>query len=80
MQAAPGAGAASPEPALSIRNLTTLIRAEGADHEVVRGLSLDIQPDEIVCLVGESGCGKTMTALSALRLIPSPPAGSAAAR
>ncbi len=67
-------GAGPPGLALSICNLRTVIRTEGVDHEVVRGLSLDIQPDEIVCLVGESGCGKTMTALSALRLVPSPPA------
>ena len=58
---------------LSIRDLHTVIRTEGVDFEVVRGLSLEIQPDEVVCLVGESGCGKTITALSALRLIPTPP-------
>ena len=38
------------------------------------GVSFTIDPGETVGLVGESGCGKTVTALSVLRLIPSPPA------
>jgi oligopeptide/dipeptide ABC transporter ATP-binding protein len=40
---------------------------------VVRGLSLDIYPNEVLCLVGESGCGKSITALSIMRLLPTPP-------
>jgi oligopeptide/dipeptide ABC transporter ATP-binding protein len=57
-------------PVLSLDNLTTSIRSEGYTFEVVRGLSLDIYPNEIVCLVGESGCGKTMAALSVMKLLP----------
>ncbi len=40
---------------------------------MVRGLSLDIYPNEVLCLVGESGCGKSITALSVMRLLPDPP-------
>jgi len=40
----------------------------------VDGVSLTIGAGETVCLVGESGCGKTVTALSIARLVPSPPA------
>ena len=41
---------------------------------VVDGLSLQIEPGQTLCLVGESGCGKTVTALSIARLLPEPPA------
>ena len=40
----------------------------------VDGVSLTIGAGETVCLVGESGCGKTVTALSIARLVPAPPA------
>src|SRR6476469_1505118 len=39
----------------------------------VRDVSLSIFPGQTVALVGESGCGKSVTAMSVLRLIPSPP-------
>jgi len=61
-------------PVLSVQGLRTRIAAGDLDFEVVRGLSLDIHQNEVVCLVGESGCGKTMAALSMIRLIPTPPA------
>ena len=38
------------------------------------GVSFTIGAGETVCLVGESGCGKTVTALSIARLVPTPPA------
>ena len=38
--------------------------------QAVRGLSLRIERGETHCLVGESGCGKSMTALAAIRLLP----------
>jgi oligopeptide/dipeptide ABC transporter ATP-binding protein len=57
-------------PVLSVRDLTTTIHSEGLTFDVVRGMSLDVYPNEIVCLVGESGCGKTIAALSVMRLLP----------
>ena len=62
------------DPVLSVKGLRTRITSEDLDFEVVRDLSLDIHRNEVVCLVGESGCGKTMAALSMIRLIPTPPA------
>ena len=61
-------------PLLSVRDLTTVIRTEGIRFEVVRGVSFELYPNEILGLVGESGCGKTMTALSLMGLIPAPAA------
>jgi oligopeptide/dipeptide ABC transporter ATP-binding protein len=61
------------EPLLKVRNLSTYFFTEDGVVRAVDGVSLDIHRGEIVGLVGESGCGKTVTALSIMRLIPSPP-------
>jgi len=59
---------------LDIRNLK-LDFGTGADvMRAVDGISFTIGAGETVCLVGESGCGKTVTALSIARLVPAPPA------
>ena len=58
-------------PALSVRNLTTEIRTRGTWHQAVRGVSFQVHPRETVALVGESGCGKSLTALSIMALLPS---------
>ena len=59
---------------LDIRNLTIAFEtSEGVVH-AVNGVSLSIHRGEMVGLVGESGCGKSVTALSVLRLLPVPPA------
>jgi peptide/nickel transport system ATP-binding protein len=60
-------------PALTIRGLRTEFRINGRWHAAVRDLSLDLMRDETLALVGESGCGKSVTAMSILRLIPEPP-------
>src|SRR3954464_15246447 len=65
-------------PLLTIRNLSLQFGTTGQPVRAVDGLSLSIQGGETVCLVGESGCGKSVTALSIARLVPSPPAHYAA--
>jgi peptide/nickel transport system ATP-binding protein/oligopeptide transport system ATP-binding protein len=57
---------------LEIRDLrTTFSTADGAAH-AVDGVSLNLDAGRTLGLVGESGCGKTMTALSIMRLVPPP--------
>lgn len=63
-----------PHPLLDVRNLTTTFRADGHVVPAVREVSFAVHRGEMVGLVGESGCGKSVTALSILRLVPSPPA------
>jgi peptide/nickel transport system ATP-binding protein len=58
------------ETLLSIRNLQTHFAAGGQIARVVDGVSLDIRCGETFALLGESGCGKSMTSLSIMRLVP----------
>jgi peptide/nickel transport system ATP-binding protein len=58
------------EPALAVSDLNVEILGENGAFPVVSEMSLSVRPGETVCLVGESGCGKSMTALSLLRLLP----------
>jgi oligopeptide/dipeptide ABC transporter ATP-binding protein len=59
---------------LEIKNLTIEFGPADQPLRVVEDLSLRIEAGETVCLVGESGCGKSLTALSVARLVPVPPA------
>ena len=61
------------EPLLSVRNLTVEFTIHGGVVPVIDDLSFDLVPRETLSLVGESGCGKSMTALAIMGLIPSPP-------
>ncbi len=61
------------EPLLSVRNLTIEFTTRYGPVRAVDGISFDVYPNETVGIVGESGCGKTVTGLSLLRLIPTPP-------
>ncbi len=58
---------------LEVRNLETHFFTEDGVAKAVDGVSFSIASGETLGMVGESGCGKSMTALSILRLIPSPP-------
>lgn len=61
------------QPLLDINSLTTeLVTGQGA-AAAVNNVDLTLFPKQTVGIVGESGCGKTMLALSILRLVPSPP-------
>ena len=60
-------------PILDIADLRTWFFSRDGVVRAVDGVSLYVNPGETLAIVGESGCGKTVTALSILRLIPSPP-------
>ena len=60
-------------PLLEIQGLNVAFETSRGDVRPVRDVSLSIFPGQTVALVGESGCGKSVTAMSILRLIPSPP-------
>ena len=62
-----------PQPLLDVRNLSVAFDTERGQIVPVRDVSLTIFPGQTVALVGESGCGKSVTSLSILRLIPQPP-------
>ena len=63
-----------PAPLLELRDLQVDFRVDDAWARAVDGVSLTIAAGETLCLVGESGCGKSVTALSIARLLPTPPA------
>ena len=58
---------------LSVSDLRVHFRSDNGIARAVDGISFDVGRRETVCIVGESGCGKTVTALSILGLIPVPP-------
>jgi oligopeptide/dipeptide ABC transporter ATP-binding protein len=64
----------TPEPLLSVRDLRTWFFTDQGVARAVDGVSFDVSERETLGIVGESGCGKTVTALSLLGLLPRPPA------
>ncbi|MGV8833792.1 MAG: ABC transporter ATP-binding protein [Devosia sp.] len=68
----------TPPALLSVRNLTTTVATPNGDRAVVNDLSFDLAAGETLCIAGESGSGKSMTALSLMQLLPKPMARVAA--
>ncbi len=61
---------------LEVENLRTHFRTSGGIVRAVDGISFHVNEGEVLAIVGESGCGKSVTAMSILRLIPDPPGRS----
>jgi len=55
---------------LKIKNLDLFFRSDDKEYQALYSLSLDFEKGKLHSLVGESGCGKTMTMMSVLRLLP----------
>ncbi len=56
---------------LEVKDLVTTFRIDKKEYETIRGISFDIEENETVCMVGESGCGKSVTTLAIMDLLPS---------
>jgi peptide/nickel transport system ATP-binding protein len=65
--------AANQQPLLEVTDLAIEFSTDAGKVRAVDGVSFSVAPGETIGLVGESGCGKTVTGLSLLGLIPSPP-------
>ena len=59
-------------PLLKIENLQTQFKTSEGIIKAANNVSFEIYPGEIIGIVGESGCGKSVTALSIMQLIPKP--------
>ena len=58
------------EPVLELKDLAISFRTPKGEVEAVRGVDLSVNAGEILCLVGESGCGKTVLCQSVMHLLP----------
>ena len=61
-------------PILDVKGLKTVFRTRGGEVHAVNSVDFDLRPGELLGVVGESGSGKSVTMMSLLRLLPSPPA------
>ena len=55
---------------LEVKDLVTTFRIDKKEYEVLRGVSFDLHENETLCMVGESGCGKSVTTLAVMDLLP----------
>jgi oligopeptide transport system ATP-binding protein len=62
------------QPVLDVRGLKTVFRTRGGEVHAVNAVSFHLEPGELLGVVGESGSGKSVTMMSLLGLLPSPPA------
>ncbi len=62
------------EPVLDVRDLKTVFHTRGGEIHAVNSVSFHLRPGELLGVVGESGSGKSVTMMSLIRLLPSPPA------
>jgi oligopeptide transport system ATP-binding protein len=58
---------------LEVRDLHVSFKTYNGEVQAVRGVSFDVNKGETVAIVGESGCGKSVTSQTIMRLIPNPP-------
>ena len=59
---------------LNVRNLKVIFPTERGIVRAVEGVNLSVRPGECIAIVGESGCGKSVTSLAMMKLLSSPPA------
>jgi len=57
-------------PALKVKNLVLAFEIDEKNYEAIKDVSLNFFPGKIHAIVGESGCGKTMSAMSIIKLLP----------
>ena len=58
------------QPVLSVEQLNVSVQTANGWCPIVRDLSIEVMAGETLCMVGESGCGKSLTALAIMRLLP----------
>ena len=66
------AGAPSTEPLLEVRDLSTWFHTRRGIAKAVDGIGFKVERGQVLCIVGESGCGKSVTALSIMQLVAPP--------